>query len=77
MVSPQVEIRVSRVVFEYAARIGQEQDPVLLLSLIADLARDLLGADRCSILMVAPASGDMWTCAAHGVAPSSPTASAR
>ena len=69
MVSPQDEIRVSRVVFEYAAKIGQEQDPVLLLSLIADMGRDLLGADRCSIWMIDPASGGLWTCAAHGVAP--------
>jgi sigma-B regulation protein RsbU (phosphoserine phosphatase) len=69
MVSKQNEIRVSRVVFEYAAKIGQEQDPVLLLSLIADMGRDLLDADRCSIWMVDPASGGLWTCAAHGVAP--------
>lgn len=69
MVSQQDEIRVSRVVFEYAAKIGQEQDPVLLLSLIADMGRDLLGADRCSIWMVDSASGGMWTCAAHGVDP--------
>jgi len=69
MVPPHDEIRVSRVVFEYAARIGQEQDPVLLLALIADMGRDLLGADRCSIWMVDPASGGLWTCAAHGVAP--------
>jgi sigma-B regulation protein RsbU (phosphoserine phosphatase) len=69
MVSLQDEIRVSRVVFECAARIGQEQDPVLLLSLIADMGRDLLGTDRCSIWMVDPASGGLWTCAAHGVAP--------
>jgi phosphoserine phosphatase RsbU/P len=63
------EIRVSRVVFEYAARIGQEQDPELLQSLIADMGRDLLGADRCSIWMVDPATGSLWTCVAHGVAP--------
>ncbi|MDR3718164.1 MAG: SpoIIE family protein phosphatase [Bryobacteraceae bacterium] len=69
MVSLQDEIRVSRVVFEYAAKIGQEQDPVLLLSLIADMGRALLGADRCSIWMVDAASGGLWTCAAHGVEP--------
>lgn len=34
------EIRVSRVVFQYAAKIGREQDPDLLLSLIADMGRD-------------------------------------
>lgn len=51
------EIRVSRVVFEYAARIGQEQDQDKLLRLIADLGRELLG-DRCSIWMVDAAAVD-------------------
>jgi len=69
MVQRLDEIRVSRVVFEYAAKIGQEQDPGLLLTLIADMGRDLLGADRCSIWMVDPATGALWTCVAHGVSP--------
>src|ERR1035437_5310433 len=63
------EIRVSRVVFEYAAKIGQEQDPGLLMNLIADMGRDLLRADRCSIWMVDEGGGTLWTCVAHGVAP--------
>ena len=63
----QDEIRTSRVVFEYAAKIGQERDPDSLLTLIADMGRDLLGADRCSIWMVDGASGTLWTRVAHGV----------
>ncbi len=63
------ETRLSRVVFEYAAKIGQEQDTELMLALIADMGRDLLGADRCSIWMVDPTSGSLWTCVAQGVAP--------
>ncbi len=69
MVSPQDEIRISHVVFDYAARIGQEQDLDRLLVLAADMARDLLAADRCSIWMVDPATGEMWTRVAHGVEP--------
>ena len=69
MVSPQDEIRVSRVVFEYAARIGQEQDLDHLLVLVADMARDLLAADRCSIWMIDPATSELWTRVAHGVEP--------
>jgi GAF domain-containing protein len=60
MVSPQDEIRVSRVVFDYAARIGQEQDLDRLLMLVADMARDLVAADRCSIWMADPATGELW-----------------
>lgn len=33
------------------------------------MGRDLLGADRCSIWMVDPSSGSLWTCVAQGVAP--------
>ena len=69
MVSPQDEIRISHVVFDYAARIGQEQDLDRLLVLAADMARDLLAADRCSIWMADPATGEMWTRVAHGVEP--------
>ena len=69
MFSQQDEIRASRVIFEYAAKIGQEQDLDRLLGLVADMARDLVNADRCSIWMVEPESREMWTRVAHGVAP--------
>jgi sigma-B regulation protein RsbU (phosphoserine phosphatase) len=59
--------RVSRVIFEYAAKIAQEQDTPNLLSLNADMARDLVGADRCSIWLVDAAAGQLHTTVAHGV----------
>jgi sigma-B regulation protein RsbU (phosphoserine phosphatase) len=59
--------RVSRVIFEYAARIGQEQDTDSLLRLNADMARDLVAADRCSIWLVDEAAGQLYTKVAHGV----------
>jgi sigma-B regulation protein RsbU (phosphoserine phosphatase) len=59
--------RVSRVIFEYAAKIGQEQDTQNLLHLNADMARDLVGADRCSIWLVDAASSQLHTTVAHGV----------
>ena len=59
--------RISRVIFEYAARIGQEQDTDALLSLNAGMARDLVGADRCSIWLVDSAAGQLYTKVAHGV----------
>jgi sigma-B regulation protein RsbU (phosphoserine phosphatase) len=60
--------RVSRVIFEYAARIAQEQDTETLLRLNADMARDLVGADRCSIWLVDSGAGELHTAVAHGVA---------
>ena len=59
--------RISRVIFEYAARIGQEQDTDALLALNADMARDLVGADRCSIWLVDAEAGQLHTKVAHGV----------
>ena len=59
--------RISRVIFDYAVRISHEQDPGALLRLNADMARDLVGADRCSIWLLDTSRGEMWTNIAHGV----------
>jgi sigma-B regulation protein RsbU (phosphoserine phosphatase) len=59
--------RVSRVIFGYGARIAQEQDTEALLQLNADMARDLVGADRCSIWLVDTAASQLYTTVAHGV----------
>jgi len=59
--------RISRVIFDYAAKIGAAQDLDALLVLIAGLARDLVGADRCSIWLVDAKYSRLWTKVAHGV----------
>ena len=59
--------RISEVIFDYAGRIGQERDPERLLELTAGLARDLVSADRCSIWLSDPVSGELSTRVAHGV----------
>ena len=59
--------RITRVIFEFAARIGGAQEPDLLLELNAGLARDLSGADRCSIWLADPDHGELRTKVAHGV----------
>jgi phosphoserine phosphatase RsbU/P len=63
----KVAARVFEVIFDYAGRIGQERDPERLLELTADLARDLVSADRCSIWLSDPVSGELSTRVAHGV----------
>jgi phosphoserine phosphatase len=57
---------LSRVIFEYAGLIGREQDREALLSLIANMGRDLVDADRCSIWLVDEASGHLVTKLAQG-----------
>src|SRR5260370_1255082 len=59
--------RISRVIFEYAAKIGAAQDLDALLVLNAGMARDLVAADRCSIWLVDTKNNRLWTKVAHGV----------
>ncbi len=58
---------ICHVIFEHAARISRESDISNLLGLNADLARDLTGADRCSVWLVDEKTGQLWTKIAHGV----------
>jgi sigma-B regulation protein RsbU (phosphoserine phosphatase) len=59
--------RISRVIFDYAAKIGAAQDLDALLVLNAGMARDLVGADRCSLWLVDTRKSRLWTKVAHGV----------
>jgi sigma-B regulation protein RsbU (phosphoserine phosphatase) len=59
--------RICQVIFEHAARISRESDISKLLNLNADLARDLIGADRCSVWLIDEQTGELWTKVAHGV----------
>lgn len=57
---------IARVIFEYAARINREEDISALVVLNADLARDLAGAERCSLWLIDESTGELWTRVAHG-----------
>ena len=61
--------RTIRAIFEHAARISREQQIEELVRLNADFARDLIGADRCSLWLIDSAKNELWTKIAHGVAP--------
>ena len=59
--------RISNAILEYGSRVAQESDADTLLALHADMARDLLNAERCSIWLIDPKAGQLWTKVAHGV----------
>jgi len=59
---------IIRAVFEHAARISREQQIEELVRLNADFARDLIGADRCSLWLIDETKNELWTKVAHGVA---------
>jgi len=61
------EARISRVIFDYAGKIGSAPGTDAFLELNAAMARDLVGADRCSIWLIDPAANQLWTTVAHGV----------
>jgi phosphoserine phosphatase RsbU/P len=73
MLSPSYNIEamqgdhISRVIFDYASRIGDARETGANLQLNADMARDLVGADRCSIWLIDRKSSELWTKVAHGV----------
>jgi sigma-B regulation protein RsbU (phosphoserine phosphatase) len=59
---------IARVIFDYAGKIGNIRETGEFLQLNADMARDLVSADRCSIWLVDPAKHELWTTVAHGLA---------
>src|SRR5947207_15763530 len=59
--------RISRLIFDYAAGILGEQNLDRLLLLNANMARDICGADRCSIWLLDERCGELWTQVAHGI----------
>lgn len=59
--------RISRVIFDYATRIGGARETDASLQLNADMARDLVGADRCSIWLIDNKAKELWTKVSHGV----------
>jgi phosphoserine phosphatase RsbU/P len=61
------DARISRVIFDYASRIGRAADTDSVLQLNAAMARDLVGADRCSIWLIDSRAHQLWTKVAHGV----------
>ncbi len=57
---------ISRVIFDYATRIGDSRETGATLQLNADMARDLAGADRCSIWLMDRKANELWTRVALG-----------
>ncbi len=53
--------------FSYVPLIAEEQSLNKLLILIADLARELVSADRCSLWLLSSDKKELWTKVAHNV----------
>jgi response regulator RpfG family c-di-GMP phosphodiesterase len=56
-----------RKIFSYIARIAAERDIDRLLILLADMGRELIGADRCTVWLLNPKTDALWSRVAHGL----------
>ena len=56
-----------KTIFQYVVRIANERDVDKLLVYLADMGRDLVFADRCTVWLVDRKAEKIWSKVAHGV----------
>jgi len=62
--SPQETLRT---IFGYINKIANERDVEKLLIMLADMGRDLVTADRCTVWLIDEKRGVLWSKVAHGI----------
>lgn len=73
---PSYEIRAElnpqemlRLIFGYTAKIAQEKSLDSMLLLMADMGREMITADRCTLWLLDQVRGEVWTKVAHNLSP--------
>lgn len=56
-----------KIIFAYIGKIAREKDVEQLLLLLADMGRDLVSADRCTVWLLDSKKGVLWSKVAHGL----------
>jgi len=56
-----------KTIFSYVGRIADERDIDQLLILLADMGRDLISADRCTVWLLNRKTQELWSKVAHGL----------
>lgn len=56
-----------RIIFTYIGIIANERDVDRLLVALADMGRELVTADRCTVWLINKARKELWSKVAHGV----------
>ena len=56
-----------KLIFHYAGKIGNEKKLDKLLMLMADMGRELIVSDRCTVWLLDKEKNELWTKVAHGV----------
>ncbi|OPH57280.1 histidine kinase [Paenibacillus ferrarius] len=56
-----------RVIFDYAAKIANERTLDNVLMLMADMGREMIVSDRCTVWLLDTAKNELWSKVAHGL----------
>ena len=56
-----------KIIFGYIGRIARQKDIEQLLLLLADMGRDIICADRCTVWLLDRKEGILWSKVAHGL----------
>ena len=56
-----------KTIFQYVVKIANERDVDKLLINLADMGRDLVSADRCTVWLIDRKEGKIWSKVAHGI----------
>ncbi|MFD0698614.1 HD domain-containing phosphohydrolase [Paenibacillus sp. GCM10027628] len=56
-----------RIIFDYAAKIANERILDHVLMLMADMGRDMIVSDRCTVWLLDANKNELWSKVAHGV----------
>ena len=56
-----------QIIFKYVVQIANERNVDKLLISLADMGRDLVSADRCTVWLIDKKNSTLWTKVAHGV----------
>lgn len=56
-----------RIIFEYAAKIANERVLENVLMLMADMGREMIVSDRCTVWLLDTGKNELWSKVAHGL----------
>lgn len=56
-----------KTIFSYVGKIADERDIDRLMILLADMGRDLISADRCTVWLLNHKTNQLWSKVAHGM----------
>ena len=56
-----------RLIFDYVGRVANEKELDRLLVIMADMGRELIVADRCTLWLLDQKNRELWTKVAHGI----------